>query len=83
MSPLQKHDYDIERRISKIEQIIQDQKKILDSSDVCFISAYKSRNAEFKRFPSYFTLSLPTFISRQIDKEQISQQFGLLTATST
>lgn len=83
MSALHKNESDIERRISKIEQIIQAQKKILDSSDVCLISAYKSRNAEFKRFPPCFTLSLPTFISHQINKEQISQQFGFLTATST
>lgn len=83
MSALHKNESDIERRISKMERIIQDQKKILDSSDVCLISAYKSRNAEFKRFPSCFTLSLPTFISHQIDKEHVSQQFGILTAKST
>lgn len=83
MSALHKNESDIERRISKIEQIIQDLKKILESSDVCLISAYKSRNAEFKRFPPCFTLSSPIFISHQIDKEQISQQFGFLSATST
>lgn len=82
MSALYKNESEIERRISEIKQIIQDQRRILDSSDVCLISTYKSRNAEFKKFPPCLTVSFTTFISQQIDKEQICQQFGFLTNTS-
>lgn len=82
MSALHKNESEIERRISEIKQIIQDQRRILDSSDVCLISSYKSRNAEFKKFPPCLTVSFTTFISQQIDKEQICQQFGFLTDTS-
>lgn len=82
MSALHKNESEIERRISEIKQIIQDQRKILDSSDDCLISAYKSRKAEFKKFPPCLTVYLTTFISHQIDKEQICQQFGFLTTTS-
>lgn len=82
MSALHKNESEIERRISEIKQIIQDQRRILDSSYVCLISTYKSRNAEFKKFPPCFTVSFTTFISQQIDKEQICQQFGFLSDTS-
>lgn len=82
MSALHKNESEIERRISEIKQIIQDQRRILDSSDVCLISTYKSRNAEFKKFPPCLTVSFTTFISQQIDKEQICQQFGFLSDTS-
>lgn len=46
------------------------------------MSAKKSRNTEFKKFPPSLTASLPTFIPHQIDKDQIYQQFCLLMATS-
>lgn len=54
---------------------------MLDSGDGCLISAYKSWNAKFKKFPSSLRITLPTFVPHQIDREQINQQFGSLADT--
>lgn len=54
----------------------------LNTNDSLRLSAYKSRNGEFRRRLSpKFAVSLPTFITHQINKEQIKQQFGFLSAT--
>lgn len=76
----QKHEFT--RRISEIKQAILEQKNILDLHDFNRVSAYKSRNAEFRKLPPKATVSLPSFTFHHINKEQISQQFGLLSALS-
>lgn len=79
---LNKHKNEFARRISEIKQAILDQKNILNLHDFNRLSAYKSRNAEFRKLPPKSTVSLPNFTSRQINKAQINQQFGILSALS-
>lgn len=79
---LNKHKNEFTRRISEIKKAILDHKNILNLHDFNRLSAYKSRNAEFRKLPPKATVSLPSFTSHQINKEQINQQFGVLSALS-
>ncbi|XP_062575121.1 E3 ubiquitin-protein ligase TRIM36-like [Saccostrea cucullata] len=80
LAVLNKQENEIKQMLSDVKQTLFNLKKILDSNDVSVASTYKSRNAEFRKLPPKFSISLPSFSPHQINTDQLRQMFGSLSS---
>lgn len=78
-SVLQEQEDYIRSAINEISQTILEIRSCLDSNDICCVSGFRSRNAEFKQMPAKLKVSLPIFTPRTINIGQLYQQFGSLS----
>lgn len=76
---LKKQEDEINHTISELTHIIGELKKLLDSNDICLISTYKSKNAEFIALPPKLIVTLPRFSFQESHTELLRQLFGYLT----
>lgn len=79
---LKKQEDEYDRLIYEIKRSIVGLKYKISSTDFHCLSTCKSKNAKFRKLPPKLTVSLPSFTTYQINKEQINQQFGFLSALS-
>lgn len=76
---LQKQEEKIKSNIFKITEYISKIKCLLATNDIRLVYEHKQSNAEFKReLPSNPTVPIPEFLSKKIDSQCISNQFGTL-----
>nr|XP_022310434.1 uncharacterized protein LOC111115846 [Crassostrea virginica] len=76
---IDRREEEINNKVNEVKNIIQDLQILQDTDDVCRVTDYTSRNAEFLSLPSQFQVTFPTFTSRTINREEIIQQFGSLS----
>lgn len=63
---LTKLEHESTKIISKIKKCISDIKLLLESNDVHLVTAYKSRNVEFRELPPKLNVTFPTYSPLEI-----------------
>lgn len=76
---LNKQEEEIKHSITDMTKSIVELKRVLDSSDACLVSEYKSRNCEFKKLPRKLVFFFPTLLTNKTD---LRETFGTLSAPS-
>ena len=76
---IDKQEEAINNTITKIEKVILDLKRLLNTIDVCLVFEYTSRTEEFRSLPAQFRVTVPIFTPQKIIREQIHQQIGTLS----
>lgn len=82
LAVLNEKEDNISHTMSEITQNIVDIKKLLESNDICLVTAYESRIADFRKLPPNIKVIFPVFSPHKIDRDLISRYFGTLTPLS-
>ncbi|XP_078341595.1 uncharacterized protein LOC111108318 [Crassostrea virginica] len=82
-SLLQKHLDEIKQLQSLIQQTLLALNEIEESNEVSQTIHYSSKNEEFSKLPPKVIASMPKFIPKQIEREELCSLIGKLTPLST
>ncbi|XP_055999069.1 E3 ubiquitin-protein ligase TRIM36-like [Ostrea edulis] len=82
LDALNKNTEEITQKMAELKQIMSDLKSILKSNDVSLTSTYKSRNSQIRTLPLTVRVTLPSFSSQKINKDQLNEMFGSLSPFS-
>nr|XP_022299154.1 uncharacterized protein LOC111107985 isoform X1 [Crassostrea virginica] len=82
-SILQKHLDEIKQLQSLMQQPLHALNEMEESNEVSSIIQYSSKNEEFRKQPPKVHLSMPTFIPKQTEREELCRLIGKLTSLST
>nr|XP_022295770.1 uncharacterized protein LOC111105703 [Crassostrea virginica] len=80
---LQKHLNEIKQSKSLMQQALLALNKMEESNEVSTTIQYSSNNEEFCKLPPKVHVSMPKFIPKKIEREELWSLFGKLTPLST
>ncbi|XP_062573448.1 E3 ubiquitin-protein ligase Midline-1-like [Saccostrea cucullata] len=80
---LKKHLDEIKQTQLVIEETRLSLKKVEESNEISLTIEYSSKTKEFRKLPPKVQVSMPTFIPKIIDTEQLYMFLGFLTPFST
>lgn len=73
---LNEEEREIEHNVEDIRNIILDIKNIRDTNNICLVSSYKTRHAEFRILPRKLTVALPVFSPPNINTDSLYRSLG-------
>lgn len=81
---IDKQEEEVHSTVKKVNENIRHLQNLQDSDKVSLVSDYNTKNAKFPILPADLQVTLPTcnFTPRTINREEIGQQFGLLSKTN-
>nr|XP_022298581.1 uncharacterized protein LOC111107598 [Crassostrea virginica] len=82
-SLLQKHLGEIKQLQSLMQQTLLALNEMEESTEVSSIIQYSSKNGEFRKLPPKVHVSMPKFIPKQTEREELCRLIGKLTSLST
>ncbi|XP_061196333.1 E3 ubiquitin-protein ligase TRIM71-like [Saccostrea echinata] len=75
---LKEYQKEIKNGLAGLHEISLQNKKISQSVNVSYITKYESNIQKFQKIPLHIELDLPTFVSKDIDRGKLYQDFGKL-----
>uniref|UniRef100_A0A8B8BI06 Uncharacterized protein LOC111110618 n=1 Tax=Crassostrea virginica TaxID=6565 RepID=A0A8B8BI06_CRAVI len=82
-SLLKKHLDEIKHMQSLMQHTLIDLSEMMESNEVSPTIIYSSKYKDFSKLPPKLNVSMPKFIPKQIEKEELSSLIGKLTPLST
>ena len=75
LSAIDREEETLNDTIKEVSQVILDLQSLMDVSDVCLVSKYKSRNDQFRQLPPKHKISFQNLQLLQINREKLSELF--------
>ncbi|XP_022308188.2 uncharacterized protein LOC111114194 [Crassostrea virginica] len=75
LSAIDREEETLNDTIKEVSQVILDLQSLMDVSDVCLVSKYKSRNDQFRQMPPKHKISFQNLQLLQINREKLSELF--------